>query len=344
MIKHTIGFSWGAGGVGTNVWKGVPLRHLLLEAGVSEQNMGGKHVEFVGYEDLPNKVGPGPFPEEPWGKTVKYATSIPLGRAMNPAFDVIVAYEANGERLLPDHGFPIRLIIPGYIGGRMIKWLKLISVIPHESKNCYHYHDNKALPPQVTSEVAIEGGWWYKQEYIINELSLNSVITQPDHNTTISIADSVDKTFEIGGFAHTGGGRKVTRVEITLDHGVTWEVTTIDRKERPNDYGLYFCWVWWQIEINGCDLVGCDEIWCRAWDDANSPQPENPTWTLMGQNANHVFRVKVHADKTSTGEHVFRFEHPTQPGQQSGGWATRPAEKFTSAGYGRIYPDQNPQH
>lgn len=344
MIKQTIGFSWGAGGVGTNVWKGVPLRHLLLEAGVSEQNMGGKHVEFVGYEDLPNKVGPGPFPEEPWGKTVKYATSIPLGRAMNPAFDVIVAYEANGERLLPDHGFPIRLIIPGYIGGRMIKWLKLISVIPHESKNCYHYHDNKALPPQVTSEVAIEGGWWYKQEYIINELSLNSVITQPDHNTTISIADSVDKTFEIGGFAHTGGGRKVTRVEITLDHGVTWEVTTIDRKERPNDYGLYFCWVWWQIEINGCDLVGCDEIWCRAWDDANSPQPENPTWTLMGQNANHVFRVKVHADKTSTGEHVFRFEHPTQPGQQSGGWATRPAEKFTSAGYGRIYPDQNPQH
>lgn len=68
MIRQTIGFNWGAGGVSTNVWKGVLLRDLLLKAGVSEKNMAGKHVEFIGHEDLPNKVGPGPFKEEPWGK------------------------------------------------------------------------------------------------------------------------------------------------------------------------------------------------------------------------------------------------------------------------------------
>ena len=68
MIRQTIGFNWGAGGVSTNVWKGVPLRDLLLKAGVSEKNMAGKHVEFIGHEDLPNKVGPGPFKDEPWGK------------------------------------------------------------------------------------------------------------------------------------------------------------------------------------------------------------------------------------------------------------------------------------
>ena len=71
MIRQTIGFNWGAGGVSTNVWKGVMLRDLLLKAGVSEKNMAGKHVEFIGVEDLPNKVGPGPFKDEPWGKLGK---------------------------------------------------------------------------------------------------------------------------------------------------------------------------------------------------------------------------------------------------------------------------------
>ena len=107
MIRQTIGFNWGAGGVSTNVWKGVLLRDLLIAAGVSETNMTGKHVEFIGHEDLPNKVGPGPFKDEPWGKLVKYGTSVPLARAMNPAFDILIAYEANGERLQPDHGFPV---------------------------------------------------------------------------------------------------------------------------------------------------------------------------------------------------------------------------------------------
>ena len=159
MIRQTIGFNWGAGGVSTNVWKGVLLRDLLLLAGVTERNMAGKHVEFIGAEDLPNKVGPGPFEDEPWGKLVKYGTSVPLSRAMNPAYDILIAYEANGERLQPDHGFPVRLIIPGYIGGRMIKWLTDINVIEHETKNHYHYHDNLILPPHVTAEESLMGGW-----------------------------------------------------------------------------------------------------------------------------------------------------------------------------------------
>lgn len=280
--------------------------------------------------------GPGPFKDEPWGRLVKYGTSIPLARAMNPAFDVLIAYEANGERLHPDHGFPVRVVIPGYIGGRMVKWLKQINVIPHESKNHFHYHDNKYLPPQVTAEEALHNGWWYKQEYIINDLSLNSVITQPDHNSTLCIREAIEGKFEIGGYAHTGGGRMVTRVEITFDGGETWDVCKIDRKERPNPYGMYWCWIWWSYSVEVSNLLDCKEIWCRAWDGANNPQPIEPTWTLMGQNANHVFRVKIHVDRNSSGECVLRFEHPTQPGQQTGGWATRVADKFPSAGFGLI--------
>ena len=135
---------------------------ILSSSNPQLKNMANKHVEFIGVEDLPNKVGPGPFPTEPWGKLVKYGTSIPLSRVMNPAYDVIVAYEANGEALQPDHGFPIRLIIPGYIGGRMIKWLGAINVLEHETRNHYHYHDNRILPPHVTAEESLTGGWWYK--------------------------------------------------------------------------------------------------------------------------------------------------------------------------------------
>jgi len=336
MIRQTIGFNWGPSGVSTNVWKGVLLRDLLLKAGVSDKNMGGKHVEFIGVEDLPNKVGPGPFVDEQWGKLVKYGTSIPLGRAMNPAFDVLIAYEANGEVLQPDHGYPVRLIIPGYIGGRMIKWLAEINVIEHETKNHYHYHDNRILPPHIVAEESLKGGWWYKPEYIFNELNINSAMSAPDHNETLSIAENIGKDYEVAGYAYTGGGRMISRVEVSVDGGINWELVDLDRKEQPNDYGMYWCWTWWSFKLKVADLVGCKEIMCRAWDESNNCQPMNPTWNLMGMGNNQCFRIKVHLDKTASGEHVFRFEHPTQPGQQTGGWMTTVAGKPDSAGFGRL--------
>lgn len=336
MIRQTIGFNWGSCGVATNVWKGVSLRDLLLKAGVSEKNMNGKHVEFIGVEDLPNKVGPGPFEDEVWGKLVKYGTSVPLARAMNPAYDILIAYEANGEVLQPDHGYPVRLIIPGYIGGRMIKWLDTINVIAHETKNHYHYHDNRILPPHITAEESLSGKWWYKPEYIFNELNINSSITRPDHNETLSIRDNIGKDYEITGYAYTGGGRKISRVEVSINEGVNWELATIDRKEKPTDYGMYWCWIWWAFKIPVEQFVGAKEIWCRAWDESSNPQPNNPTWNLMGMGNNQVFRVKIHIDRKSTGEVVFRYEHPTQAGQQAGGWMTKTAFKPESAGFGNL--------
>jgi nitrate reductase (NAD(P)H) len=336
MIRQTIGFNWGPSGVSTNVWKGVLLRDLLLKAGVSERNMAGKHVEFIGIEDLPNKVGPGPFAEEVWGKNVKYGTSIPLARAMNPAYDVLIAYEANGEVLQPDHGYPVRLIIPGYIGGRMIKWLKDINVIGHETMNHYHYHDNRILPPHITAEESLSGKWWYKPEYIFNELNINSAISAPDHNETISISKNIGKDYEVAGYAYTGGGRAISRVEVTWDEGTNWYLADIERKEKPTDYGMYWCWIWWTFKIPVSDFIGAKELWCRAWDESNNPQPLNPTWNLMGMGNNQVFRVKIHIDRKPNGEVVFRFEHPTQPGQQTGGWMTKIHEKPESAGFGKL--------
>jgi DMSO/TMAO reductase YedYZ molybdopterin-dependent catalytic subunit len=78
--------------------------------------------------------------------------------ALDDSNDVLVAYKQNHRWLTPDHGFPVRMIIPGFIGGRMVKWLQEISVTEGESDNFYHFHDNRVMPPHVDEELAKKEG------------------------------------------------------------------------------------------------------------------------------------------------------------------------------------------
>ena len=87
-----------------------------------------------------------------------YGTSIDMETALDPTCDVILAYKQNGEPLHPDHGYPVRLLIPGYIGGRMVKWLSEIEVTDGESNNYFHYNDNRVLPSQIDAEKATAEG------------------------------------------------------------------------------------------------------------------------------------------------------------------------------------------
>ncbi len=92
------------------------------------------------------------------GKDGSYGTSLCWQTAMDESCDVILAYKQNDRYLLPDHGAPIRIIIPGHIGGRMVKWLEEITVTDVESDNFYHYHDNRVLPPGIEQEQAKADG------------------------------------------------------------------------------------------------------------------------------------------------------------------------------------------
>ncbi|KAK2429630.1 sulfite oxidase [Trifolium repens] len=312
MVKQSVGFNWGAAAVSNSVWRGVSLRHVLKKCGIHARSKGAVHVCFYGAEDLPGGGGS------------KYGTSIKREYAMDPSRDVILAYMQNGEALTPDHGFPVRVIIPGFIGGRMVKWLKRIVVTSEECDGHYHYKDNRVLPSHVDAEQANEEGWWYKPEYIINELNINSVITTPCHDEILPINSwTTQRPYTLKGYSYSGGGRKVTRVEVTMDGGETWHVCTLDHPEKPTKYGKYWCWCFWSLEVEVLDLLGTKEIAVRAWDEALNTQPENLIWNVMGMMNNCWFRVKTNVCRPHRGEIGIVFEHPTQPGNQSGGWMAK---------------------
>ncbi|XP_042499026.1 nitrate reductase [NADH]-like [Macadamia integrifolia] len=328
MVKQTIGFSWGAAGVSTSVWRGVRLRDVLRRCGIYSRRMGALNVCFEGAEDLPGGGGS------------KYGTSMKKEIAMDPSRDIILAYMQNGELLKPDHGFPVRMIIPGFIGGRMVKWLKRIIVTTKESDNYYHYNDNRVLPSHVDAELANTEAWWYKPEYIINELNINSVITTPCHEEILPRNFwTTRRRYKLKGYAYTGGGRKITRVEVTLDGGESWIVCQLDIQEKPNKYGKYWCWCFWSLEVEVPKLLGSKEIAVRAWDEALNTQPEKLIWNVMGMMNNCWFKVKMNERNTQKGEIGIMFEHPTQPANQPGGWMAQ--EKHLKTSESNLEPLKN---
>jgi nitrate reductase (NAD(P)H) len=292
-IQKGIGFHWGCAAASTVIWTGVPLHEVLKYVGIKDN---AKWVNFAG-----------PKGEVPAGDTT-YGASHATGVCMNPTRPCMLAFMMNGELLHPDHGYPVRLLMPGYIGGRMIKWLSTISVTETEGDEHSHYHwyDNRVFPKHIDSkEVATAENIWKDPAYTINDRNINSAIWSPAHCAKIKVTDAY---FTVRGYAYAGAGRPVHRVEVTVNNGQNWRAAKIERFEKPNEYGQCYCWVFWSVEIPIQVLANCGEFCVRAWDDSQNCQPERPTWNLMGMMNNNWFRVKVH----QLGNGEIWFEHPTQ--------------------------------
>ncbi|KAI7847054.1 Oxidoreductase, molybdopterin-binding domain-containing protein [Circinella umbellata] len=320
MVKQSIGFAWGSAGVSTACWTGVYLRDVINQfAGGLQEN--AFYICFEGSDNTSKGA---------------YGTSVAANRAMSDHYDIMLAYKMNGEDLPLDHGYPLRVIIPGCIGGRSVKWLKTIEASENESQNPFHDNDNKVMPTQVKSpEQATNEGWWKRPEYTLYDLNINSCITTPSHTDFIQLHNLQD-TFTARGYAYTGGNRKITRVEVSLDGGKTWLLAHFTRPsadEVASQYGemkgsnyykksRHWCWVLWHIDIEVADLVRAEEMVVRAWDESQNTQPENLTWNLMGMMNNCWFRVKL----TLTREPTLSIycEHPTTvDGKEAPGWMER---------------------
>mmetsp|Transcript_14569 Transcript_14569/g.20370 ORF Transcript_14569/g.20370 Transcript_14569/m.20370 type:complete len:606 (+) Transcript_14569:332-2149(+) len=342
MVKKGLGFSWGAAAHATSVWKGVRLSTVLKKAGVKE---GAKFVCFRG-----------PLKELPKGKDGSYGTSIAIDRAMQDNWDVILAYEQNGQPLSPDHGFPLRIIIPGFIGGRMVKWLSHIEVSDKESQNHFHFYDNRVLPSEVTAEKANAEDWWHNPDFIINDINIQSAIRSPEHAEVVT---SEPGSYTVKGYAYGGGGRKIIRCEVSIDLGVTWIPAKIQRFEEEwykrhgrtqanfDSRGRHWCWVHWSVELEKKVLCGSPEIRCRAWDSDHNTQPLHISWNVMGMLNNSCYRLRIHPCQDAKGNDAVWFEVPTLAGPQPGGWMVpddevRPAAMYASLGGvdPRKVPDQ----
>ncbi|CAO1635536.1 unnamed protein product [Parajaminaea phylloscopi] len=351
MVAKGLGFNWGAAGVSNGIFTGVYLADVLdycqpikpIGAFPYDRDVAGRarHVIFEGCDELPKG---------------KYGTSQRLTWARDRTKSMLLAWGLNGEPLSPDHGFPLRLVVPGQIGGRMVKWLNRIEVSDKESQHYLHFKDNKVLPAHVTADEArSEEGehWWHDPKYIINDLNTNAAVTVPDHNAEVPLTQ---ETLVLSGYAYTGGGRRVHRVEVSLDDGRTWEypASLLYPEDKYREYPIKdhpyfgtldlsetemsFSWCFWEVPIQVSRLrdspAGC--ITMRATDESLNPMPDRLIWNAYGMMNNCCFRVGIHLEGDK-----LRFEHPTLAGTQTGGWMARLAEEGQDPRYPSFRQDPN---
>ncbi|TVY29541.1 Nitrate reductase [NADPH] [Lachnellula hyalina] len=315
QVRKSKGFSWGAAGVSTALWTGVPIGELIKRA---VPMRGAKYVCMEGADKLPNGY---------------YGTSVKLNWAMDPNRGILLAHKMNGEMLRPDHGKPLRVVVPGQIGGRSVKWLKKLVITAAPSDNWYHIYDNRVLPTMISPEQsANEPKWWTDERYAIYDLSTNSATAYPAHDERFSL-NNLSETYKVRGYAYGGGGRRVTRVEVTLDKGKSWALANIryfedDYRDNANeDEQLYggrldvswretsFTWCFWDIDLKIEDLEMSSDVMVRAMDESMNVQPRDMYWSVLGMMNNPWYRVTI----TKEGDSLL-FEHPTQPALMPGGW------------------------
>ncbi len=243
-FKLESGTPWGIGAISTAEWVGVPLCILL-------QNIpkNTKHVHFKSYDGV--------------------KASIPIEKALDPKGDVILAYQMNGKDLPIDHGFPVRIIVPGYAGIRNIKWLKQIQLSDREADGLWQQGIAYKSVPHYIRRI---GNLDLNKIAPIQEMPVQSCITNMDKDSA-------------KGFAWSGGGRRIIRVDVSFDNGKTWQMADL-KEGAAQPYNRAWAWVFWEAhneKENGTSIVVC-----KAIDEAYNTQPKELelAWNIRGLNNN----------------------------------------------------------
>ncbi|XP_059452408.1 sulfite oxidase [Corylus avellana] len=273
------GVGWDVSAIGNAVWGGAKLADVLELVGISmltsTTQSGGKHVEFVSIDKCKEENG-GP-----------YKASIPLSQATNPDADVLLAYEMNGETLNRDHGYPLRVIVPGVIGARSVKWLDSISVIAEECQGFFMQKDYKMFPPSVDWDNI---NWSTRRAQM--DFPVQSVICSLEDVSAIKPGK-----IKVSGYAASGGGRGIERVDVSVDGGKTWmEASRYQKTGIPyiTDDISSDKWAWVLFEVT-VDVMHSTEIVAKAVDIAANVQPEKvqDIWNLRGILNTSWHRVQV---------------------------------------------------
>jgi sulfane dehydrogenase subunit SoxC len=258
LAPRPVSQPWLVEAVGTAEWTGTPLRPLLEEAGIEE---GAVEVLFTGLDR--GVEG---------GQEQRYERSLPLAEALRD--EVLLVYAVAGQPLPPQHGFPLRLVVPGWYGMTNVKWLSRITVLdrPFEGyQNAWSYRLR-----QATEDVGEP----------VSRMRPRALMVPPG----IPVFATRERQAGLGPHTITGrawsGRGTVERVELSDDGGATWQDAALGPQASR--------WAWraWSCEWSPAG-EGDYELCCRATDSTGETQPLEAPWNLHGFANNEVQRVPV---------------------------------------------------
>jgi len=235
------GFPFFTGGIGTAHWAGTPLAPLLREAGPLAE---GTEVVFWGADSGPGKVGEQTVTEQ-------FARSMSLTDALNP--NILLCYEMNGAPLHPSHGFPVRLIAPGWYGVANVKWLTRIEVLNTRYEGRFMARD------YVTQRTVQQDGKTSVRFTSVGRSLLKSAPARVVRGSQ----------YRVEGVAW---GAPIGRVEVRIDGGPWREASIVDP-----ELGGGFAWRRWRLDW-GQPALGEHTVTSRAFDTSGrvQPAPEDP--------------------------------------------------------------------
>jgi sulfite oxidase len=266
LVKPVGGVQWQAGAIGNARWSGVRLSEVLKKAGLKDN---AKHVWFEGLDELSKGGGIIPF-----------GASIPVSKAMTDTDGMpgaLLTTKMNDQPLTPDHGEPLRGVVPGYVGARSVKWLGRIVVSDRPSPNHYVATAYKLVREGTPVEWAESGP--------IYRFPLNSAICTPTAGEKVTAGN-----IAVAGYAYPSGqpGTSIAKVEVSSDDGLTWTTAKITSPIREH------CWVLWKTEIKVSSAAS--ELIVRATDSRGDVQPETVDWNMKGYMFNGWYHVPISAE------------------------------------------------
>jgi sulfite oxidase len=256
------GVQWEAGAIGNATWSGFSLADVLRQAELLED---AKHVWFEGLDQIAD--GDHTFP---------FGGSIPINKAMiadGPEV-TLLADNMNDAPLTPDHGFPLRTVVPGYIGARSVKWLGKIVVSDRPSPNHFVADAYKI----VTKTEPID----WEESGPIYRYPINAAICTPKPRAKVSVG-----TIELTGYALPTGraDSKIKQVLVSADQGKTWMEAEMTSQDGD------FCWQLWkaQVPITADTKV----LTVKASDTSGGFMPARAPWNAKGYLQNSWYRLPV---------------------------------------------------
>src|SRR5918995_129533 len=252
-----VGEPWGDYAVSTARWTGALLHEVLEQA---KPIADGVEIRFQGADH--GRYHLNPVLTDINRDNLTFERSLPIAHATDPAAEILLAYEMNGEPLNRDHGAPFRLIVPHWYAVASVKWLKRIDVLTEPYSGEFQ-----------TGHYIYE--WPDRPHEAVSLMRVRARITDPAPGSTISPG-----THAVRGKAWSGTG-PVTRVDVSLTGEGDWHPARAEPPQGP------YHWQDWSFDWSADD-VGRHTLRARATDAAGNVQPEVPPWNRLGYGNNAV--------------------------------------------------------